>query len=171
MDLQFAAIIIGDLPAEVAVSVVNILDGFGIESVRCEEVYSAVCRLREGGSGIVFGRLGELCREEGQFFEIAGRCGYFCCCYLDDRVASRQREVVSAMERGAFVFTEPSEVRELLGKLKGQSGSGGRRKTEKVIGKILGDDGSAYRGKGRSGGFLRDEFRMTKAETDALFGA
>jgi hypothetical protein len=133
----------------------DLAGGYGIESVRCEDVYSAVGRMAEraGARGVVIGRLGELAREDGRFFEIARRNGFACCCLVEKDFADRRRAVLAAMEAGAFVVTEATEIDEVLMDLSG-GGAGG------------------FGSQGNCGAlsFLKDEFRTTKAEQDALLG-
>jgi hypothetical protein len=164
----------------------DLAGGYGIESVRCEDVYSAVGRMAEraGARGIVIGRLGELGREDGRFFEIARRNGFACCCLVEKDSAERRRAVLAAMEAGASVVTEASEIVEVLMELSGGGGAhtpekqegpqgvGSRARTmlSEVMGKILGVGEAGSQGKSVASSFLKDEFRTTKAELDALLG-
>jgi hypothetical protein len=155
LGMQLQAVVVGGSSDELVRGVMGLAGGYGIESVRCEDVYSAVGRMAEraGARGVVIGRLGELAREDGRFFEIARRNGFACCCLVEKDFADRRRAVLAAMEAGAFVVTEVTQVDEVLTKLSG-GGAGGL----------------ASQGNSGASGFLKDEFRTTKAELDALLG-
>jgi hypothetical protein len=184
--LQLQAVVVGGSSDELVRGVMDLAGGYGIESVRCEDVYSAVGRMAEraGARGVVIGRLGELGKEDGRFFEIARRNGFACCCLVEKDAGDRPREILAAMQAGAFVVTEAAEIEELLMKLSGGSGAhtpekqegpqgaGSRARTmlSEVMEKLLGSGGAGSQGKSGASGFLKDEFRTTKAELDALLG-
>ena len=153
---------------------------YGVESVRCDDVYSAVGKVGEGPGGVVIGRLGELGREDGRFFDIARGYGFACCCLVDNDAAGRQREILGAMERGAFVVTEPEELEEMLMKLSQrrdefeadrQGGGGKGGSIGRVVETILGDDGAGPSGVSKASSFRKDDFAVTNDELDALLGA
>lgn len=178
--LQLQAVVVGGSSDELVGYATSLAGGYGIESVRCEDVYSAVGRMAEraGARGVVIGRLGELAREDGRFFEIARRNGFACCCLVDKGLAERRQAVLAAMEAGASVVTEVTEIDKVLTDLSGggargveeQGGSKSRALLREVIGKILGVGGAGSQGKSVASGSLKDEFRTTKAELDALLG-
>ena len=163
---QLQAIVVGSSSDEFVRDVLNLPEGYDIEITRCEDVYSSVCKLGEAIGGVVVGRHEELGREDGRFFDIARMYGFTCCCFVDKNLVSRQRELVKAMERGVLVVTELGEIDEMLMELSSSSAPykpRGRR-----------DAGRGPVGRsvtGGASGLLKDEFLMTKAETDALLGA
>ena len=184
--MQLQAVVVGGSSDELVRGVISLAGGYGIEPVRCEDVYSAVGRVAErpGARGVVIGRLGELAREDGRFFEIARRNGFACCCLVEKDLAERRRAVLAAMEAGASVVTEASEIVEVLMDLSGgggahtpekqedPQGAGSRARTmlSEVMEKLLGSGGAGSPGKSKASSFLKDEFRTTKAELDALLG-
>jgi len=178
--LQLQAVVVGGSSDELVRGVMGLAGGYGIEPVRCEDVYSAVARVAEkaGARGVVIGRLGELGREDGRFFEIARRNGFACCCLVEKDFAERRREVLTAVEAGASVVSEAAEIDKVLMDLSGggargaeeQGGSKTRALLREVMGKILGVGGAGSPGKSKASSFQKDEFRTTRAELDALLG-
>jgi len=181
-NLKLQAIVVGGSADEFVRNTMSLLEDCGIESVLCEDVYSAVGKLsaKKGASGVVIGRLGKLSREQGRFFHIASGNGFVCCCLVDKDLAGRRRQVMDAIETGAFVVAEPAEIEEVLAELLG--GGGARSGEQKGSGKALtgigsvvekiltgGQDGPS--GNDRTSKFLKSEFLTTKEELDALFGA
>ncbi len=166
MGSQLQMIAVGSSSDEFVRVVLNLSGRYDLDTVLCEDVYSGVCKLGEALGGVVVGRQEELGREDGRFFDIARMYGFTCCCFVDKGVAGRQRELVKAMERGVVVVTELREIDELLMDLANRSGVHKSR--------VRGDGrrGPTDRpASGRTSGFSKDEFLMTKAEMDALLGA
>jgi len=179
-DASLKAIIVGGSSDDLVRRVADIPGRHGIEGVRCDDVYSAVAKVGEGPGGVVIGRLGELGREDGRFFDIARAYGFVCCCFVDKDVAGRRREILAAMERGAVVVTELKELEEMLMKLArsrdgceaGEQGGGGEgRGIGNVVEKILGDGGAGPSGVSKGSSFRKDDFLVTNDELDALLGA
>jgi len=173
--------VVGGSSDEFVRGVVRLLVDKGIEHIYCEDVYCAVGLLAAGGAGggVVIGRLGELSMEDGRFFDISRRHGFACCCYVDKDLAERRRQVLRAMQSGAYVVADLDEVPGVLAELSavgGGSSSNGQARssqgmTEELMDKLLGSVEAGASGSGRAAGFLKDEFRTTKAELDALLGA
>ena len=99
---------------------------------------------------------------------------------VDGDVAGRRREILGAMERGAFVVTEFEEIEEMLtGLVRNrdgcepgeQGGNGEGRGIGNVVEKILGDDGSGPSGVSKGSSFRKEDFALTNDELDALLGA
>jgi hypothetical protein len=95
-------------------------------------------------------------------------------------LAGRRRQVLDAIEAGAFVVAEPAEIEEVLMELLGGGGarSGEQKGSGKaltgigvVIEKILTGGQAGPSGNDRTSKFLKNEFLTTKEELDALFGA
>jgi hypothetical protein len=176
---QLQAIVVGGSSDEFVRSGSNLLDSYGLDIVRCPDVYSSVSKLREAPGGVVVGRFEELCKEDGRFFDIARAYGFACCCFVDEGFAWNRRELVKAMERGVFIVTEAEEIEEVLAGFSGRSNDrepGNRNNAERglignVIDKILGDTASGRSKPGTKSGFSKNEFSMTQAELDALLGA
>ena len=179
LNSQLQAIVVGSSSDDFVRNVLNLSVSHDLDIVRCDDVYSSVCKLDEAVVGVVVGRFEELCREDGRFFDIARAHGFRCCCFVDKAAARRQRELVQAMKRGVFIVTEIGKIDEVLTELSGghsvaksRAADDGRRGLiGNVIDKILGDGVVGRPVTGGASGFLKDEFLMTKAETDALLGA
>ena len=177
---QLRTMVVGSSSDEFVRRVVRLLVDKGIENVFCEDVYCAVGVLASGGAGggVVIGRLGELSMEDGRFFEISRRHGFGCCCYVDKDLAERRRQILRAMQSGAYIVGDLEEVPDVLAELSavvGESSGNGQARssqgmTEELMDKLLGSVGAGASGSGRAAGFLKDEFRTTKAELDALLG-
>ena len=179
-DVSLQAIIVGGLSDDFVRRATDIPGRYGIESVLCDDVYSAVAKVGKGPGGVVIGRLGELGREDGRFFDIARAYGFACCCFVDKDAAGRRREILAAMERGALVVTELEELEGVLMKLSqsrdgceaGERGGGGEgRGIGEVVEKILGGGGSGPSGVSKGSSFRKDDFVVTNDELDALLGA
>ena len=163
---QLQVIAVGGSSDEFVRAVLNLSGRYGLDTVLCEDVYSSVCKLGEALGGVVVGRQEELGREDGRFFDIARIYGFTCCCFVDKAFAGKQQELVKAMGRGVLVVTELGEIDELLMDFAKRGGVYNSR--------ARGDDERGVVGRPeveRTSGLLRDEFRMTKAELDALLGA
>ncbi|MHC4744545.1 MAG: hypothetical protein ACYS8Z_21735 [Planctomycetota bacterium] len=176
---QLQAIAVGDSSDDIVRNSSNLLEGYGLAVVRCPDIYSSIPRLREARGGVVVGRFQELCKEGGRFFEIARVRGFSCCCFVDECFAGNRRELVEAIERGVLIVTEAEEIEEVLaafarrinaGEREGQNDAR-RGHMSSVVDKILGDAMPARSKPDAKSGFSNDEFRMTKAEFDALLGA
>lgn len=176
---QLQAIVVGDSSDDIVRSGSNLLESYGLTVIRCPDIYSSVSRLREARGGVVLGRFEELCREDGRFFEIARARGFSCCCFVDECFAGNRRELVEAIKRGVFIVAEAEEIEEALATFAGRIKAGepegqndaGLGHIRNVVDKILGDAMPAGSRPDVKSGFSKDEFKMTKAEVDALLGA
>jgi hypothetical protein len=146
--------LIGGLTDQLVRQAGNILERLGVEFVICDNVYSAVGDLakRETRDVLVISRIGLLSKEQGRFFHIARVKGYRCCCLVDRDLVCRQKLILKAIESGAYLIDKPAEIEEVLTKV-----LEGRKSCL-----------SGEKEKRRASGFLKDEFRTTKAELDAL---
>ena len=153
-NLPLLVILIGDLEDEFVRQIKNILERLGVESVLCDNVYSAVADLakRDDQNVLIIGRVGLLSKEQGRFFHIARAKGYRCCCIVDRDLVRKRKLILDAIESGAYLIDKPAEIEEVL--MKFLAG-----------GKICLSGEKENR---RASGFLKDEFLTTKAELDAL---
>lgn len=176
---QFQAIVVGGSSDDIVRSSSSVLEARGLDIIRRPDIYSSISRLREARGGVVVGRLEDLCREGGRFFEIARAHGFLCCCFVEKCFAWNRRELVEAIERGVFIVTEAEEIEEALAAFAGQirvsepeeRNDDKRGLVHNVVDKILGETTRARSNADAKSGFSKDEFRMTKAEFDALLGA
>ena len=179
MDSQLQVIVVGSSSDDFVRDVLNLSNGCDLDTVLCDDVYSGVSKLGLAVGGLVVGRLEELSRENGRFFDIARMYGFTCCCFVDDGVAGRRRELIQAMERGAHVVAELGEIDDLLTKLSGSSAvrisvRGAHRARDligNVMDKILGDGTPRRPVTGGASDPIKDELLITKAEMNALLGA
>ncbi len=156
-NLSLLVIVIGGLKDEFVSRTMNLLERRGVECVLCDNVYSAVGDLakRESRGVLIIGRLGLLSKEQGRFFHIARVKDYRICCLVDRDLVSRQKLILQAIELGAYLIEKPAEIEEVLMKLlEGRKSCFSGEKENR-----------------RASGFLKDEFRTTKAELDALLEA
>ena len=153
-NLPLLVVLIGGLEDDFLRQIKNILERLGVESVLCDNVYSAVADLakRDDQNVMIIGRVGLLSKEQGRFFHIARAKGYRCCCIVDRELVRKRKLIFDAIESGAYLIDKPAEIEEVL--MKFQAGGKIRRSGEKE--------------NRRASGFLKDEFLTTKAELDAL---
>lgn len=153
-NLPLLVVLIGGLEDEFVRQAKNILERLGVESVLCDNIYSAVGDLAkiENQNVLIIGRVGLLSKEQGRFFHIARVKGYRCCCIVDRDLVRKRKLILDAIESGAYLIDKPAEIEEVL--MKFQAGGKIRRSGEKE--------------NRRASGFLKDEFLTTKAELDAL---
>ena len=153
-NLSLQVVLIGGLADEFVRQVKNILERLGVEFVLCDNVYSAVGDLAkiEGPNVLIVGRVGQLSKEQGRFFHIARVKGYRCCCLADRDLVRWQKLILQAIESGVYLIDKPAEIEEVLMKVLAETkvSSSGEKENR------------------RASGFLKDEFRTTKAELDAL---
>lgn len=150
-NLQLQAIVVGSAADRFVRDVMRLLDNYGIEFVRCDDVYSAVgeSARRENGSTLLVGRLGQLSGEGGRFFRMARESGHTCCCLADGAGRRRHQGVLAAMRMGTRVISDPAGI-------------------EAVIDELLAADRSCSADREGEREYLRGELRITEAEMDAL---
>ena len=153
-NLPLLVILVGGLEDEFVRQTKNILERLGVESVLCDNVYSAVGDLakRESRNVLIIGRIGLLSKEQGRFFHIARVKGYRCCCIVDRDLVRKRKLILDAIESGAYLIDKPAEIEEVLMKFL----AGGKVRL------------SGEKENRKASGFLKDEFLTTKAELDAL---
>lgn len=84
---------------------------YGLEAVRCSDIYDTVAELAGAPRcTLVVGPLQELAREDGHFFCVAARNGARCCTLLDQGGAVQRRDVLAAVQAGAWAITTLSEL-------------------------------------------------------------
>lgn len=153
---RFDAIILGSAADDFVRHTTDLLAEGGVEFIVCEDVYSAVATLAKNdkvGNVLIIGRVEQLSKEEGYLFQKLQGSNLVCCCFADGNLVHRQKQILSAMEAGAFVIDDPGRMRELIAKF---SAGGLARSSSEIKNKSL----SAF----------DDEFIITKVEMDALLG-
>lgn len=156
-NLQLHAIVVGSTADEFVRHTMDLLGENSVKFVLCRDVYSAAGQLAKNQSRevLIIGRLSQLSREQGRFFNIACENGHTCCCLADGDLAQRRKQILAAMKTGSFVINEPAELGEILMKLLTDSSACSSEENEN----------------NRASAFIKDEFLTTKAELDALLGA
>lgn len=153
-NLPLQVIVVGGSADQFVAHTINLLGDYGVEFVLCDDVYSAVGELArtETGNVLVVGRLGQLSPEQGRLFHMACEKGYTCCCLADADLVRKRKQILTAVETGAFIINEPAEIREVVTKLLAGGG-------DCPPGKKANDKATAS---------IKAEFLTTKAELDAL---
>lgn len=151
---HFYAIVVGGSSDDFAGYAADLLIGYDVDFVVCEDVYSAAARLGKTKceNTVVIGRLGRLITEHGRLFEKISEKGLTCCCLAEGGSAGRRGQIAQVVESGALVINKVTEL-------------------EEVITKLLERESVSLSGKKRNNkasGFNRSEFTATKAELDAL---
>lgn len=159
------AVLIGGLNDEYVRFSAGILAEYEIQSVFCENVYSAVALLAKNGAEkvLVVGKLSELSRENARLFDISRRYGYICCCLADKQV---EEEI--AVSAGCYLINDESEFEEVFRNL-----FGGEQVGEVGAEPVEFDSGSTMSTGNREdlvGEFNRFDFAPSRAELDALLG-
>jgi hypothetical protein len=154
---QLQAIIVGSSSDGFVRYAADLLTDYEVDFVCCGDVYSAVSELAKGnydGNVLVIGRFEQLSREGGRFFQKVSENGLACCCLAEWNFARKRKQILAAIETGAFIINEPAEIAEVVTKLPGGSSISlpGRKENN------------------RTSAFIKDEFLTTKAEIDALLG-
>ena len=115
-----------------------------VDFTTCPDVYAAVAYLARRPPGlIIVGKLGELSREGGRFFDLAARDGHRCCCLADNSLATPLPNPHTIM-----VSDMPQLLKTLEGLLAAPAPPKQAGKTE----------------------FDKDKFKATEAELKALLG-
>ena len=154
---QLLAIVVGRASDEFVRHTTVLLDNYEVETVLCENVYSAISKSAKNAHRniLVFGRLEQLGKEDGRFFEKANKDGTFCCCLAERYLDVKRKQISQAAGAGAIVINDWSEV-------------------EKVIAGFLADKPVSLPAKkesSKAANFNSDEFVTTKEELDALLEA
>ena len=144
------AIVVGSSTDEFIYYTLKVLSNYEVDFVVCENVYPAVGHLARntGRNVLVIGRFGQLNREKGRFFHIAGEKGSLCCCLAEACSAQNQK---AAAGTGIFFINEAAEIKGVV---------------EKLLAKSL----SCSPENNRTSFSVKKDFPVTKAELDALLG-
>lgn len=145
-------ILVGDARSWCADEVAALSAEYGLEIIRCSDVYNAVTTLaqRPGHFCVVVGSLGDLGKERGTFYLVAQRYGARCCCLLDAHDLSQHGRIQTAVRAGVAVVAAASQLRVLLEEWLADGRSGlDRRWADRR---------------------LKEEFQATEAELKALLG-
>lgn len=148
------SIVVGSSVDEFVRDTINLLDEYDVEFALCDDAYLAVGELAKNrfGDVLVIGRVGHLNIEQGRLFHIANENNYKCCCFADKNSDQKWKQILAAKQTGAFIISEPAELREIITKLLEDNAALPLNKTEEKV----------------SSNFNKNEFLTTKAELDAL---
>jgi len=154
---QLLAIVVGTASDEFVRHTKRVLDNYGVETVLCGNVYSAVSESAKNSGRyiLVFGRLEQLGRKGGRFFEKAKKDGIFCCCLAERYSYERRKQISRAAGAGTVVINNREEV-------------------EEVVVRFFADRSGplpAKKESSRAANFNSDEYVTTKEELDALLEA
>ncbi|GAF78471.1 unnamed protein product, partial [marine sediment metagenome] len=118
-DMQLYAIVVGSSADEFVCYTMNLLGDYGLKFILCDDIYRAVGELAKNRNGnvLVIGRVEQLSREHGRFFQKVSENGFSCCCLADAGSAHKRKQILAVIETGAFVVNEPAEIGEVVTKL------------------------------------------------------
>ncbi len=142
-------IVVGDSADRLILGILDVLGGYNIEPVKCEDIYSATAVLAKCGhryGNLVIGRIGKLSRDKGRFLEKISENENFCCCI------SASDQAPATKSAHVFYISEPAQIREFIDNWISENQSA-----------ALGQES------GRRS-FDKGEFAATKAEIEALLG-
>jgi hypothetical protein len=111
------ALVIGSDADDFIEYTTNLLGEYDIGFVVCEDIYRAVAELakrKKSGNILVVGRINELNRETGQFFQKAGKYGCKFCCLTGKRLSGKDLRYLVKVETEVFIISEPGEVKEVV---------------------------------------------------------
>lgn len=178
-----SALVVGSSRDQFVGFAIGLLGKYGFECDLCGDLYAAVARLANvrGTGTLVIGRLGRLSAEKGRLFRIAAARGIVCCCLADGDPVRRRKQVLDALQAGAYVISDPEEVGRVVAEILTGRGNGSSQtvqetsqgsKTEQLMTTLLesGRHCPPSRPKDKRV-FIKDECLMTKQELDALLGA
>jgi hypothetical protein len=125
---------------------------YGLEIIRCSDVYKAVVTLAQRPSHfcVVVGSLSDLGKERGAFYLVAQRHGARCCCLLEAHDLSQHGRIQAAVQAGAAVVAATSQLRALL--------------------EVWLSDGRPGLDRRWADRRLKEEFQASEAELKALLG-
>ena len=154
---RLQAIVVGNSASGLVCGTADLLREYGVEFAVCEDIYSVVAKLAKNtySDVLVIGRLEQLSREDGRFFQKMNEKGFSCCCLADGGCEQKRKQVSAATAAGAFVINQLGQIEEVIAKLPAEySDSSAARKTNNT-----------------AAVFNRNDFRTTQAELDALLGS
>lgn len=145
-------VVVGDPCSEFVQAMVRLARERQVQTVRCEDVYSAVAAAARasGRRVLVVGAMRELAREGGRFFQIVEGNGQRCCCLADRGPGVSADGMSAAIRSGTFVVGDATDVKAIL---KDWLGEGAARSRPADPGELMEDD-----------------LRATEAELIALLG-
>jgi hypothetical protein len=150
VNLRLRVMIVGHSADKFVREAMPLLADYGAEFEYCGDVYSAVGRLanKESTDTLVVGRLTDLVIEQGLFFDLAGRNGFACCCFMDGDAVSKHKEILTVMQKGAYIVNEPIQIKDVI--------------------KELLQKGQAISQRNTTQGYIKQEYLTSEAELDAL---
>ena len=150
-------IVVGNSRDQLIQYVINLVGGYEVEFSCCDDIYTAVIELakKTGSNCLVIGRLSDLSKEKGRFLEKTSEKGFGCCCLADKKFTEQQFKISDVNRTHTFIVNEPTEIERVVKTFLPRSGAQSANQ-KKING---------------SSDFMKDEFRTTEAELDALLGA
>jgi hypothetical protein len=176
--LDLCVVVVGDPSREPAQTTARLAREREIDTVSCENVYSAVAQMAKAADGriLIVGTIQELAIENGSFFRIAAAHAVPCCCLLDQAgPAGRQadphgdlsrwatQDLLEAVRAGATVLSDVQDLRGVLEKWLATA----RRHNSPRAGR---EPSQAKRRTRDAAGASYEDLRATEAELSALLG-
>ncbi len=145
-------VVVGDPCSGFVQAMIRLAGDSRVQTVRCEDVYSAVATVARAGARRVFiaGTMRDLAREQGRFFQIAEANGLRCCCLVECGPAVDAGGMQAAIRSGAEIVNDATQVRPIF--------------------KDWLAEGSPRSGRADAGDLMEDDLRATEAELVALLG-
>ena len=134
----------------------RMLDTFGIESMYCTDIYSALAKILKAKERdiIAIATSSTFNTDHGRFFNIASKYNCICICLEDTGSAKRYMQSLAAISTEALVVNQPGEI-------------------EAIITSVV-NGGIAFKSvageKMKSSSFIKEDFLTTTAEINALLG-
>ncbi len=114
--LGSCVVVVGDPGSALVETAVRLAEARRLEALRCADVYAAVAALA-GAAGrrlLVVGRMQDLARENGAFFDLAAAPVARCCCLLDGNRPAGPEHLRPALQAGAVLIGAVSDFQGVL---------------------------------------------------------
>jgi hypothetical protein len=124
-------VVVGNPGGELAQTAASLAREAGIDAVACDDVYAAVTQIAKAADRriLIAGRIQDLAREKGSFFQIAAAHAIRCCCLLDragpagragdahrdpSLLGPRTQDLLAAVHAGATVLSDAQDLRDIF---------------------------------------------------------
>ena len=156
LNQRFFALVIGAESDMFVRNCLRMLEMFGIESMYCTDVYSALAKILRAKEWdiIVISRSSTFNTDHGRFFNIASKYNCICICLEDTGSAKRYMQSLAAISTEALVVNQPDEIEAIISSV--------------IKGGIAFKPGAGE--KVKSSSFIEEDFLTTTAEINALLG-
>ena len=156
LNQRFFALVIGAESDMFIRNCLRMLDTFGIESMYCTDIYSALAKILKAKERdiIAIATSSTFNTDHGRFFNIASKYNCICICLEDTGSAKRYMQSLASINTEAFIVNQADEIKD-------------------IVEAVVKGDVKFGTGAGKAAGsssFVEEEFLTTTAEIDALLG-